>query len=84
MQKQGCLCAMCGHRFPAAGELNEELQVKYAATFDHVIPRSQGGADDVTNLRLVHRGCNRARGDGVGSQPPSSVPRALRRSPAPE
>lgn len=27
-------------------------------TLDHLMPRSRGGADDITNLRLVHRKCN--------------------------
>ena len=83
MQQQGGLCAIYGHRFPESGELNEQLQIQYAATFDHVVPRSQGGSDDVSNFRLVHYGCDVARGDGDGSKPVSSTPRVLR-SPAPE
>ncbi len=83
LRQQG-LCALCGFRFPGSGELNAELQLRYAPTFDHVVPRSQGGVDDLFNLRLVHRGCNYARGDGSGSKPPPSTPRVLRSSPAPE
>jgi hypothetical protein len=31
-------------------------------SFDHVVPRSKGGSDDLENLRLAHWGCNRDRG----------------------
>jgi 5-methylcytosine-specific restriction endonuclease McrA len=78
MQRQKGLCALCGHRFAVAGELSEDLENEFAATFDHIVPRSQGGEDDVANLRLVHRGCNRARGDGNSLKPAPSIPRALR------
>ena len=30
-------------------------------SIDHIVPRSQGGGDDLANLRLAHWGCNRAR-----------------------
>jgi 5-methylcytosine-specific restriction endonuclease McrA len=30
-------------------------------SIDHIVPRSQGGDDDLANLRLAHWGCNRAR-----------------------
>ncbi len=33
------------------------------ATFDHVIPHSQGGTAYYTNLKLAHRACNSARND---------------------
>lgn len=29
---------------------------------EHVVPRSAGGSDDLTNLRLAHRSCNRTKG----------------------
>ena len=38
---------------------------------DHVIPRSRGGSDEKSNLRLTHRGCNMKRGA------PKQVPRNL-------
>jgi 5-methylcytosine-specific restriction endonuclease McrA len=84
MDRQDGLCAICGHRFAAPDEVNESVEVEYAATFDHIVPRSQGGTDDVANLRLVHYRCNVARGDGSGSKPAPAVPRKLRSSPAPE
>lgn len=29
---------------------------------DHVLPRSQGGSDELRNLRPAHASCNRSRG----------------------
>lgn len=84
MLKQRGLCALCGYRFPQAGEANESVQNEFAATFDHIVPRSQGGVDARGNLRLVHRGCNRARGDGNDPKPVPATPRVLRSLPAPE
>ena len=43
----GSICWLCG-------EAN-------AAQIDHVIPLSQGGSNDFTNLRLAHDECNLAR-----------------------
>ncbi|MGA8475813.1 MAG: HNH endonuclease signature motif containing protein [Candidatus Cybelea sp.] len=82
--EQRGLCSLCGYRFALDGEVNDEVAAQFAATFDHIVPRSQGGVDDLSNLRLVHRGCNLARGDGSSSKPGPSTPRVLRGSPAPE
>lgn len=35
----------------------------WSPTLDHVTPRSQGGSDDPSNLRLCHLWCNSVRGD---------------------
>jgi 5-methylcytosine-specific restriction endonuclease McrA len=78
MLRQHGLCALCGHRFPRDGEVNQSVAIEFSPTFDHVIPRSQGGADDFSNFRLVHRGCNRARGDGNAQKAAPSIPKALR------
>jgi 5-methylcytosine-specific restriction endonuclease McrA len=76
--KQHGLCALCGHRFPREGEVNESVAIEFGPTFDHAVPRSRGGADELCNLQLVHRACNRARGDGDRSKPVPSIPNALR------
>lgn len=36
-----------------------------ADSVDHVIPRSLGGSDDLTNLRPAHFTCNSSRGNGT-------------------
>lgn len=45
-------CQYCGRRFPS-----QEL------TFDHVVPRSQGGRTVWTNILTACHGCNRLKGD---------------------
>lgn len=32
-------------------------------SLDHIVPRSHGGSDDISNLRTAHRWCNSVRGD---------------------
>lgn len=78
LRSQGDLCAICGYRFALADELSSDLQLEYSPTFDHVVPRSQGGSDELSNFRLVHYACNRARGDGNVSKPQPPIPRILR------
>lgn len=34
------------------------------ASRDHIIPRSVGGTDDISNLALAHKICNSKRGNG--------------------
>lgn len=52
-------CGIC--REPV--DQNAPPNSTWDATLDHVVPRSQGGADDLDNLRLAHRWCNSVRGD---------------------
>lgn len=47
--RDGDRCGRCG--LPGARELG------------HVLPRSRGGSDDISNLRLEHGACNRAAGN---------------------
>jgi hypothetical protein len=56
-------CAICAKRF------NPHDIVEC----DHIVPVADGGNDEVSNLRAVHRCCNRQRGRGsTGGAPPSS------------
>ena len=42
---------------------NAEPRSDWYPTLDHVIPRSRGGTNDLTNLRTAHHWCNSVRGD---------------------
>lgn len=35
-----------------------------APTFEHVVPRSKGGLDEIDNLAIACRRCNGERGSG--------------------
>src|SRR5262249_21980130 len=59
-QRQGDRCALCSIPF-IAGETRET---------DPMIPPSQGGADDLSNTRLVHPWCHRQRHQKDGRQWP--------------
>ena len=48
---QKSACALCGKRV-----------TKNTRSIDHKIPCSKGGSDRLTNLQLVHRGCNSSKG----------------------
>ncbi|MDI3341620.1 MAG: HNH endonuclease signature motif containing protein [Sphaerobacter sp.] len=54
------ICWICG------GEINLALPPNHrlAATVDHFVPLSKGGAElDPANLRPAHRACNSSRGN---------------------
>ena len=64
-ERDGDHCWRCGHpmvfdgRHPNAGR---------AATVEHVLPLSKGGAWALDNLRLCHVGCNRYLADNLPDQ----------------
>jgi len=58
-RRDGFVCWLCGGSTVDGAEPNSPV----APEIDHVIPRSQGGSDDVANLRCAHRFCNESRGD---------------------
>lgn len=45
----------------------EKCDPKYQPTLDHVVPRSEKGADDFSNFLLMHMRCNAQK----GSSPPT-------------
>jgi 5-methylcytosine-specific restriction endonuclease McrA len=55
LEKFGRRCVYCGR-----GETAFEI--------DHVVPRSRGGSDRVSNLVLSCPGCNRAKGDRTAAE----------------
>lgn len=58
-QRDCWVCGFCG------GAVDPSLKSPdpWAPSLDHIIPRSKGGPDDETNLRIVHRYCNGVRGN---------------------
>jgi 5-methylcytosine-specific restriction endonuclease McrA len=50
--RDGATCYLCGQGVDSA----DPFQI------EHVMSRAHGGSDDLTNLRLAHGSCNRAKG----------------------
>lgn len=58
-ERQEGLCHLCGG--PMTLLRKRSAIGRFFATFDHVVPRSEGGTAHVSNLKLAHRTCNNAR-----------------------
>ncbi len=43
-----------------------QLQLGVILTIDHIIPRSKGGSNALSNLQTMCRDCNRDKGDKLG------------------
>ena len=56
-RRQGGYCAGCDHHFQSRN-----------LTIDHIVPRSQGGSDDISNFQLLCHACNQLKGDGSQEQ----------------
>jgi len=54
VRRDGQMCQVC-HKYVPDNQLD----------FDHVIPHSKGGPVTVENLRVVHAGCNREKGNSL-------------------
>lgn len=59
IQRDGIACAACGR--PVEGGLR--ARHPDGPSLDHRVPFSLGGSDALDNLRLMHFGCNSARGN---------------------
>ena len=53
-RRQGGYCAGCRHYFQPRN-----------LTIDHVVPRVDGGSDDIANLQLLCEACNQLKGNGT-------------------
>ena len=53
------ICGICGK--PVDKTL--KYPHPYSPTVDHIIPCKKGGSDDLENLQLAHRKCNRLKSD---------------------
>jgi 5-methylcytosine-specific restriction endonuclease McrA len=51
-------CSLCGALIDHLGH------DRWSLTFDHVVPASLGGTNELGNLRAAHKSCNSARGRG--------------------
>jgi hypothetical protein len=58
--RDGVNCTIC--HGPLDRHIKNLRDSRYI-TFDHIVPRSKGGLDDLRNLRLAHYGCNQVRGN---------------------
>ena len=57
----GWKCGLCGQQVDRTLPYNHD----WAASLDHITPRSRGGSDERDNLRLAHRLCNAIRRDSL-------------------
>ena len=63
--RDGMSCAICNKKFKSNSEV----------TLDHWMPRSAGGTDEISNLRLAHKKCNAWKGDRVPNEDGTIPPR---------
>jgi hypothetical protein len=62
--RDGWRCHLCKRKVSPKWKAPDER----SATFDHLIPLSEGGDNSPSNLRLAHYGCNSERGTGGAVQ----------------
>lgn len=55
-----CRCWVCGEPIDRS---SEDPRAPDAISLDHQVPVSRGGVDALSNLKLAHVRCNRARGN---------------------
>ena len=55
------ICGICG--MPVDKSL--KYPDPFSPTVDHIIPCARGGSDDLDNLQLAHRKCNREKSDSM-------------------
>lgn len=58
--RDGHICHICGQQvIPRDNQQNTYLSM------DHLNPRSNGGGDEPSNIKIAHQGCNASKGDFV-------------------
>lgn len=60
------ICGICGQPVDKSLKYPHPL----SATVDHIIPCNKGGSDDLENLQLAHRRCNRLKSDKLPEEKP--------------
>ena len=53
------ICGICGQPVDKTLKFPHPM----SPTVDHIIPCAKGGSDDLDNLQLAHRACNRMKSD---------------------
>lgn len=63
------ICGICGK------PVDKSLKYPHpmSPTVDHIIPCAKGGSDDLDNLQLAHRQCNRMKSDKMPEEKPKIV-----------
>lgn len=64
-ERDGWKCSIC---FGKVKSKVYSCDDKWSPTIDHVIPVSQGGTDDLSNLKLAHMICNSKKGAHGGNE----------------
>jgi len=60
-ERDGDKCALCSKRMLFDVTTGPRGGSDKGATVDHVLPRSHGGSNDLSNLQLAHWSCNRSK-----------------------
>ena len=63
------VCGICGQAVDKALKYPHPL----SPTVDHIIPCAKGGSDDIENLQLAHRKCNRDKSDKMPDGEPKII-----------
>lgn len=74
-EKSGGICCLCGLWMPPP-ETNLGESLKY--TIEHLVPKSRGGTNDITNLDGAHQYCNNFRGNTLLEEMPIGWKRVLK------
>lgn len=60
------VCGICGQPIDKSLKYPHPL----SPTVDHIIPCNRGGSDDLDNLQIAHRKCNRLKSDKLPEENP--------------
>ena len=83
--QKGCTCVVCGKQGThftldkSCGEDNDRYHFNLRAddgtlmTRDHILPKSKGGRDHISNMQTMCTVCNRAKGNTYDGEVPEKV-----------
>jgi len=76
------ICQLCLERIPDIGWDYENPNPR-RLSIDHIVPKSRGGSDELSNLQPVHASCNSIKGAQVISNEEFRRRKAIREAPSP-